>query len=234
MIQLAKILLAAALLVASLAPAASAVARGDRAVCLVCHVREGTDEAEVVKAVRTHDGTTYGFCNENCAKEFDTDPIGYLPPVFPRPVPAMELTDLAGKAVDWDRFDDRVVLVDFWATWCVPCRKAMPELQALHQRYAARGFSVLGISIDTQGPANVKKFVSTRKLTYPIAIDDPKDPLWQRYRVKAVPAAFLVDREGKIVAQWTGAANVKDVEAKLAAMLPDGAGASPAGEGGTP
>jgi thiol-disulfide isomerase/thioredoxin len=219
---LKNILMAVVLVAASfpfLVPAASAVALGEKALCRVCHVREGSTEEETVKAVRTHEGTTYGFCNENCAKEFDTDPIGYLPAVFPRPVPAMALRDLAGQAVDWKRFDDQVVLVDFWATWCVPCRKVMPELQALHQKYASRGFSVLGISVDTQGPANVKKFVSSRKLTYPIAIDDTKDPVWQRYRVKAVPAAFLVDREGRIVAQWTGAADVEDVEAKLATLL---------------
>jgi peroxiredoxin/YHS domain-containing protein len=205
---------------AVLVPAASAVALGEKALCLVCHVREGATERETVKAVRSHEGKQYGFCNENCAKEFDTDPVGYLPAVFPRPVPEMKLEDLSGQAVDWKRFDDQVVLVDFWATWCVPCRKSMPELQALHERYRGRGFSVLGISVDTQGPANVKKFVSTRKLTYPIAIDDAEDPVWQRYRVKAVPAAFLVDREGRIVAQWTGAPNLKDVEAKLAALLP--------------
>ena len=218
-----KNILKAAVLAASFAflvPAAAAVALGGKALCLVCHVREGATEEETVKAVRTHEGREYGFCNENCAKEFDTDPVGYLPAVFPRPVPAMALKDLAGQAVDWKRFDDQVVLVDFWATWCVPCRKSMPELQALHARYASRGFSVLGISVDTQGPANVRKFVASRKLTYPIAIDDTKDPVWQRYRVKAVPAAFLVDREGRIVAQWTGATDLKDVEAKLATLLP--------------
>ena len=96
----------------------------------------------------------------------------------------------------------KVTLVDFWATWCAPCRKSMPELQSLHEKYRARGFSVVGVSIDEGKDAarKVKKFVDAKKITYPIVIDSEKSPTWERFRVKAVPAAFLVDQEGRIVA----------------------------------
>ncbi len=202
---------------------AFAAAEKKTAVCLVCHVRSGETHEEEVAAVVVHEGKEYGFCNEGCAKEFKSDPLAYLPPVFPRPVPAadMKLQDLAGAPVTWERFKDQVVLVDFWATWCVPCRKSMPELSALHAKWAGRGFSVLGIAIDEDGPKKVKKFVADRKIAYPVAIDDAKAPVWEKYRVKAVPAAFLVDRGGNGVAQWSGAApTAAAVEAKVHVLFP--------------
>ncbi len=131
----------------------------------------------------------------------------------------MKLVDLQGKSVDWKRFDGKVVLVDFWATWCQPCRAAMPEMQAVHDRWAKKGFTVLGISVDTQGPANVQKFVSTRKLTYPIAIDDPNDPLAERFGVYAIPWAVLVDGKGRIVQRWVGAPGREELEKHLATLL---------------
>lgn len=194
----------------------------DKAVCLVCKVKEGASEEEEAKAWRTYEGVRYGFCSDKCAKEFDADPIAYVPPSLPRPAPELSLADLEGKPLTWDALKGKVILVDFWATWCVPCRKAMPELQALHDTYRSRGFSVVGISIDEGKDAarKVKKFVDAKKITYPVGIDREKSPAWERFRVKAVPAAFLVDQEGRIVAQWTGsAADVRELEEKLGALL---------------
>ena len=147
-------------------------------------------------------------------------PPGEAVQVFDRPAPALRLVDLEGKAVDWKRFEGKVVLVDFWATWCVPCRLSMPEMQKVHDRYRARGFSVIGISVDQQGPANVERFVATRKLTYPIAIDDLKDPVALRFGVRALPTAFLVDGKGRIVQRWIGSPDLKELEARLAKLLP--------------
>ena len=114
------------------------------------------------------------------------------------------------------------MLLDFWATWCAPCVKSMPELQSVHAKYAARGFAVVGVSIDEGAPAaaKVKKFITARRVTYPIAIDSAKSPAWEAFAVKAVPAAYLLDREGRIVAQWTGApADMAQLEAKLEELL---------------
>ena len=96
----------------------------------------------------------------------------------------------------------------------------MPELQALHEKYASRGFAVVGVSIDEGGDAKVRKFVAGKKLTYPIAVDSGSPAAWEAFRVKAVPAAYLLDAQGRIVAQWTGApADAKDLEARLESML---------------
>jgi peroxiredoxin/YHS domain-containing protein len=200
-----KVLLGILLLLAAGGAALeTASAQGKKAMCLVCQVKHGEAEEELVKAVRTHAGKVYGFCSEKCAKEFAVDPAAYVPPSFPRPAPPFALKDLAGKPISNESLKGKVVLLDFWATWCAPCLKAMPELQALHRKYADRGFAVVGISIDEGGPAKVRKFVSSKKITYPIALDSEKAPAWESYRVKAVPAAFLIDRDGQIVAQWRG------------------------------
>lgn len=192
------------------------------ALCLVCKVKHGEAAEEPVRAVRTHEGKEYGFCSEKCAEAFDADPAAYVPPEFPRAAPAFSLKDLAGKPVSNQSLAGQVVLLDFWATWCAPCRKSMPELQATHKKYASRGFSVVGISIDDDKDAvsKVKKFVKSNKIGYPIALDSEKAPAWDAFRVKAVPAAFLLDREGRIVAQWTGSSvSGAELAAKLEEML---------------
>jgi peroxiredoxin/YHS domain-containing protein len=191
-----------------------------RGLCRVCHVKEGTTEEEVVKAVRTYAGVEYGFCSEHCAKEFDADPAAYVPAAYPAPAPPLPARTLDGKPLAWDGYRDQLVLVDFWATWCAPCRVSMPELQTLHDRYRDRGFRVLGISIDEGGPSKVKKYVAKAKLTYPMALDSEKDPAWEAFRVKAIPAAFLVDGKGAIVASWLGKVDPAEIEREVLARLP--------------
>ena len=212
-------LIAAAMTIACIV-AAPAAAAPETTVCLVCKVLHGEAEAEPVKAVRTHEGKEYGFCSEKCAQAFTADPAAFVPPAFPREAPPFTVVDLAGKPVSNKDLAGQVVLLDFWATWCAPCRKSMPELQALHDKYSARGFRVLGVSIDEGGPAKVKKFVESKRFTYPIAMDSGKAPAWEAFAVKAVPAAFLLDREGRIVAQWTGSpAKGDELERKLEELL---------------
>lgn len=213
--RLWTLLAAAILAIAALAPLDAHAAK---AMCRVCVVAHGESEEEEVVATRTHQGREYGFCSQTCAEAFDADPAAYVLPELPRPAPAFSVTGLDGRPVTRESLRGRVVLLDFWATWCAPCRKSMPELQALHDRYRARGFTVLGVSIDEGGPAKVKKFVRG-KYTYPIAMDSETAPAWEAYRVKAVPAAFLIDRDGRIVAQWTGRFAAAELEQKLAALL---------------
>ena len=211
----------ALLVLVGIGTAGPSVAAPERATCLVCQVKHGEAEVEPVRAVRAHEGRDYGFCSEACAREFTADPVAYLPPIFPRPAPPFALTSLDGSSVSNESLKGGVVLLDFWATWCTPCRKAMPELQALHRRYAARGFTVVGISIDEGGPAKVRKHVKSNRITYPIALDASREPAWEAFRVKAIPAAYLLDREGRIVAQWTGLpADPAAIERHLETLLP--------------
>lgn len=192
----------------------------ERMVCPVCRVKEGATEAEEVRAVRTHDGVAFGFCSDACAAAFDADPPAYLAPRFPRPAPAFALTTLDGDTLTNGSLRGRVALIDFWATWCAPCRKTMPGLDRLHRRLSDRGLTVVGISIDEKGPKPVRRFVTSRKIGYPIAIDSPDAPAWAAFHVAAIPTAFLLDREGRIVAQWTGIPPDEDVlEAAVTKLL---------------
>lgn len=209
----------AAGMIAAMSPPARAA---EVALCAVCAVTEGARTAEPVKEWRTHGGTRYALCSEKCAQTFDAEPAAYVSPVFPRPAPDLGLPSLAGDTLTWERLRGNVVLVDFWATWCAPCRKSMPELQALYESHGARGFTVIGVSIDEAAAAKkVHRFVDSKRIRYPIGLDAGKAPAWQRYGVRAIPAAYLVDGEGRIVAQWTGAPpDLKELEERLEGLLP--------------
>lgn len=213
--------LAALMVMAGALGLAAPATAAKMAMCRVCVVNHGEGAPEEVKATRTHQDKEYGFCSEKCAQLFDADPAAYVEPEFPRPAPPFEVRELSGKAITSESLKGKVVLLDFWATWCKPCIKSMPELQSLHDRYAARGLVVLGVSIDVGGTAKVKKHLAAKKFTYPIAMDSEKQPAWEAYGVKAVPAAFLLDREGRIVAQWTGSPPA-DLTEKLDALLAAG------------
>ncbi len=115
------------------------------------------------------------------------------------PAPAFSLETVAGdRVVLGEALKRGPVILDFWATWCGPCRQALPELQQLHDRYAPRGLTVLAVSTDE--PRNRPKIGATARalgLTFPILIDTEKRAS-QLYRAEAIPMTFLIDREGRI------------------------------------
>jgi peroxiredoxin len=95
----------------------------------------------------------------------------------------------------------------------------MPELQKLHEQYGSQGLAVLGISIDEQAAKKVPAFLAKNKITYPIAVESGENAAWEAYRVKVIPAMFLVDRQGKIVQQWGAEMNMAEVEKTVVALL---------------
>jgi peroxiredoxin len=161
----------------------------------------------------------YYFCAQKCKEEFDADPVAYLPPVLPRPAPNFALANLTGKKIALENFRGKAVLIDFWATWCKPCVKSMPALQKLHDKLSPHGFTVLGISIDEEGRKKVEAFIQKHQIAYPILLDAETNPAWEAYKVKVIPAMFLVDQQGRIVRQWTGEADMKEVESAASSLL---------------
>jgi peroxiredoxin len=108
------------------------------------------------------------------------------------------LSDLQGNPWHLRDLKGKVVLVNFWATWCPPCRKEMPDLQALYDRYKDQGFVV--VSISDEEAAKVQPFIAERKITYPVLLD-PGRKINDLFQVEGIPKSFVYNREGKLVAQ---------------------------------
>ncbi len=124
------------------------------------------------------------------------------------------MKDLAGREVALSQFKGKVVIVDFWATWCPPCRAEMPFYVNLYKKLADRGLVIVGISLDAQGPGVVRKFVDSMGITYPIVMGD--EEVTTAYKVELMPTTFVVDREGRIRHSKIGA--VSD-EAKFEKLI---------------
>ena len=189
----------------------------DRAVCAVCGPREGSG-FEPVKATATYKGKTYYFCALDCKVEFLKNPEEFLVTDAGKPAPAFALKTFDGQNVSMSGLRGKVVLLDFWATFCAPCIAALPELQALHAKYADRGFAVVGVTVDDR-PALVKKAAEKASVRYPLLRATPA--VWNAYKVNALPALVLVGRDGTIIRRYGGeadrAAMIAEIEKALAA-----------------
>jgi len=108
------------------------------------------------------------------------------------------LTDMQGKKWTLSELKGKVVIVNFWATWCPPCVREAPDLQALYAQYKDQGLVVLGVADDDV--AKIKKFAVDRKLNYPM-LYDPEHKTHAAFRVESLPATFVYNREGKLVEQ---------------------------------
>ena len=132
--------------------------------------------------------------------------------------PAWELKDLDDKAVKLSDFKGKVVLLNFWATWCPPCRQEIPDLVALQNQYKDKGLVVIGVSLDQNGPAGVKAFVSRMKINYPIVMGDKKISL-SYGGINAIPSTFFIDREGNAAGHHEGGADQAMFEAAVKPLL---------------
>ncbi|PYT20481.1 MAG: hypothetical protein DMG58_33935 [Acidobacteria bacterium] len=108
------------------------------------------------------------------------------------------LSDLTGTKWSLKNLRGKVVLVNFWATWCPPCRKEMPDMEALYQRFGPRGLMILAVSDEDAG--KVQPFIATRKYSYSILLD-PGRKVTELFAVGGIPKSFLYDRDGKLVAE---------------------------------
>lgn len=124
---------------------------------------------------------------------------------YREPLPArnFETVDMEGNSLYFNEFRGKVVLLNFWATWCGPCKKEMVPLEVLYQRFRERGFVVLGVSLDQGGVQVVKSFVEKRGLTFPVVIDT-SGKAKSIYHVTSLPTTFLIDQDGRIIGKSLG------------------------------
>lgn len=120
--------------------------------------------------------------------------------------PAFSLEDSQGQALNLESLRGKVVMLNFWATWCAPCRYEMPSLEALYQKYKDHDFVVVGVSIDEEGWKAVEAFLNIVPVTFPILLDKEMrvSELYETYRV---PESYLIDPQGIIVAKFVGPQN---------------------------
>ncbi|MCC7381892.1 MAG: TlpA family protein disulfide reductase [Deltaproteobacteria bacterium] len=135
---------------------------------------------------------------------------GQLAPQFSAPGPDGAPRGLAELA-------DRVVLIDFWATWCPPCVASMPTLAKLHRELSAQGFSVLGVNIEPGDELKVRAFLRERGIDFPVVVDPGH--IARRYGVFSYPTSFLVGRDGVIRSVHHGPANESSLRRAIEAAL---------------
>lgn len=112
-------------------------------------------------------------------------------------------TDPDGNTIRLEDFRGKVVFLNFWATWCIPCRLEMPAMERLYREFKGRGFVVLAVNVQ-EGPRAVRAFVRELKLTFPVVLD-PKGEAAIAYAVRGLPATYLIDRNQIIVGRAIGA-----------------------------
>lgn len=133
-----------------------------------------------------------------------------------KPLPNLSLNTIGGQKWSLDENRGRVVLLNFWATWCAPCRAEVPYLVRLSNKYKAGGLDVVGINIDSDNIEQINSFIKEFKVDYPVLLTVPGSAL---SRQKAVPMSLLIDKKGVLAKKYVGAIKQSVFEKDIADLL---------------
>jgi len=116
--------------------------------------------------------------------------------------PDFTLLSIDGRTVTLSQLRGKVILLDFWATWCAPCRLAIPHLNDLHKAYREKGLEIIGVSLDRGSPEQVRRFAVNMGIQYTIIMAN--DEVVKNYGISPIPTTYLIDRDGHISNKWVG------------------------------
>ena len=133
-----------------------------------------------------------------------------------QPAPALNATSSRAEPISLERLRGRVVVVDFWASWCEPCRRAFPTLDALARRHAASGLTVIGVSVDDEA-ASFQRFVRELRPSFPV-VHDATHQIAERWSPPAMPTTYVIGRDGVVAAVLVGE-DIQHLEARVLAAL---------------
>lgn len=134
------------------------------------------------------------------------------------PAPGFTLKDVDGHSVKLADLKGKVVLLNFWATWCGPCKIEIPWFVEFQKQYKDQGFTVLGVAVDDEGWQVVRPYIASRGVNYPVMIGD--DLVQQLYGgIEALPTTFVIDRQGRIAATHVGLVGKKDYADEIEQLL---------------
>jgi len=132
----------------------------------------------------------------------------------------LTLKDLHGKPFTLSDYKGKVVLLDFWATWCPPCLKEIPGFIELYNTYQSRGLVVIGVSMD-ESTSDVKRFARRLKINYPILLGAGRDDLVPAFGELPLPTSFVIARDGRICSKHDGLTSKEEVEREIVPLLPN-------------
>ena len=132
--------------------------------------------------------------------------------------PDFQVPALDGKPIRLSALKGKVVLLDFWATWCPPCKAEIPHFIELQNAYGPKGAQVIGLSVDQEGEEVVRPFVQAEGINYPVAVVGPD--LGQKYGgIRGIPTTFLIDKQGRIAKKYIGYQDKEVFESQIRALL---------------
>lgn len=143
---------------------------------------------------------------------------GFSPREGTTKAPDFSLKTSSGKTIALSKLRGKIVVVNFWATWCGPCRAEIPGFSKVYEKYRSKGLEIVGISLDQGGWNDVKPFVKKFNISYPIVLGN--DRVAQQYgNIDAIPTTFIVDKDGNIVGRHIGYMKEEDFENTIKSYL---------------